>query len=116
MKIVTAYVRSQQAAQVVRALHEAGVHGFTAYAVHGMSSETSTFLHGLHPFEPSNLPESVKIEVICEDEIVVEIVTTIAQVAKTGYPGDGIIAVQHVEKMARIRDLSAPAKERGEGK
>jgi nitrogen regulatory protein PII len=113
MKIVTAYVRMDRAAQVVRALHEAGVRGLTAYGVHGMSGETSTFLHGLRPFDPGNLPETVKVEVICEEGKADSIVTTIAEAARTGYPGDGIIAVQDVEKMARVRDLSAPADEKG---
>lgn len=106
MKIVTAYLRSHRAAHVVRALHESKIRGLTAYMVHGMSGETSTFLHGLHPFEPANLPEAVKIEVICEDENADGIVTTIAEAAKTGYPGDGIIAVQDVQRMERIRDIS----------
>lgn len=113
MKIVTAYVRTNRAAHVVRALHEAKVRGLTAYVVHGMSGETSTFLHGRQPFEPSNLPESVKIEIICEDEMVNKIVTTIARTAKTGYPGDGIIAVGDVEKMLRIRDIIKEASVNG---
>jgi nitrogen regulatory protein P-II 1 len=113
MKFVTAYVRSQRSGSVARALHEAGVRGLTAYVVQGMSGETTTFLRGLDPFEPSSLPDSVKVELICDETLVDEIVTVIAQASKTGYPGDGIIAVQDVEKMARIQDLSAPAKERG---
>jgi len=107
MKLITAYVRTQRAAQVVRALYDAGVRGLTACMVHGMSGETSIFLHGLYPFEPANLSESVKIEVICEDELVDGIVTAVAQAARTGYPGDGIIAVQEVQSMVRIRDISA---------
>ncbi len=106
MKIVKAYVRINRAAQVVQALQTAKAPGLTAYVVHGVSSETSPVFHGRHPFDPSNLPESVKIEVICEDELVDRIVTTIAGAAKTGYPGDGIITVEHVEKLIRIRDVT----------
>ena len=105
MKIVKAYVRINRAAHVVQALQKAGVPGLTAYVVRGLSGETSPSYHGLHPFEPSNLPESVKIEVICEEGLVDGIVTTIAQASKTGYPGDGIITVEDVEKMVRIRDI-----------
>jgi nitrogen regulatory protein P-II 1 len=106
MKLVTAYVRTNRAAHVVRALHEARVHGFTVYFVHGMSGEAETLLYGPRPFEPSNLPDSVKIEVICEEALVDGIVTTVAQAAKTGNPGDGIIAVGDVQKLLRIRDIA----------
>lgn len=116
MKLLAAYVRPHRAAEVVRALHAAGFHGLTAYVVHGMSGETATALHGIQPFEPANLPETAKIEVVCEDEAAGDILRMIADAAATGFPGDGIITVQDVEKMARIRDLSVPAKEKGGGK
>jgi len=106
MKIVKAYVRVNRAAQVVQALQKAKVPGLTAYAVHGISGETQPFFHGLHPFEPSNLPQSVKIEVICEDGLVDGMMKTIAEAAKTGYPGDGIITVDEVERLVRIRDVT----------
>jgi len=105
MKLLAAYVRPERAADVVRALYTAGVHGLTAYGVHGMSGEASTALHGIQPFEPANLPETVKIEVICEDDATDAVLRTIAEAAKTGYPGDGLIMVQNVEKMRRIREL-----------
>ncbi len=106
MKLVIAYVRTSRAAHVVRALHEANVRGLTAYVVHGMSGETATFLHGLHPFDPANLPETVKVEVICEDDLADKVVATVAEAAKTGYPGDGIITVGDVQKMVRIKEIS----------
>jgi len=105
VKIVKAYVRVSRAAQVVQAPHKAGVPGLTAYTVHGTSAETPPFYHGLHPFDPSNLPETVKVEVICEEDRVDHVVTTIAHAAKTGYAGDGMITVEDVEKMVRIRDV-----------
>lgn len=105
VKIVKAYVRVNCAGHVIQALQRAGVPGLTAYVVHGISGETQPSYHGLHPFEPSNLPESVKIEVICEEGLVDGIIGTLAAAAKTGYPGDGIITVEDVEKMMRIRDV-----------
>jgi len=105
VKIVKAYIRVSRAAQVVQSLHKAGIPGLTAYIVHGTSAETPPSFHGLHPFDPSNLPESAKIEVICEEGQVDGIMATIAEAAKTGYPGDGIITVEDVEKFVRIRGL-----------
>lgn len=105
MKIVTAYVRTQCGPQLMRALHEAGVSGLTAYGVRGMSGETATFLYSKRPFELGHLPESLKIEVICEDNSVDKIIALIAQQARTGSPGDGIVALQDVERVLRIRDI-----------
>lgn len=105
MKIVTAYVRTERAAQLMRELYHAGVGGLSAYIVRGMSGETSNFLYSKHPFEPSHLPETLKVEVICEEESVDKIVGLIVREAKTGAPGDGIIAIQAVEQVRRIRDM-----------
>ena len=105
MKLIIAYIRTQYAARVVRELHEAGVGGLTAYVVRGMSGETSTFLYSKRPFEINHLPESVKLEVICADESIEKIVKLVGRAARTGDPGDGIIAVQDLERILRIRDI-----------
>lgn len=105
MKLVIAYIRTEYAARVVRELHKAGVGGLTAYVVRGMSGETSTFLYSKRPFEINHLPESVKLEVICAEESIEKIVKLVARAARTGDPGDGIIAVQDVERILRIRDI-----------
>ena len=105
MKLVIAYIRIKFAADVMRKLHEAGVGGLTAYVVRGMSGETSTFLYSKRPFEINHLPESLKLEVVCAEESVDKIVKLLAQAARTGDPGDGIVAVQDVERVVRIRDV-----------
>jgi len=102
--MIAAYVRVGRAPGLIRHLYNAGVGGLTAYFVRGISGEASTFLYSKRPFEVNHLPESLKIEVICEEGSVDEIVALIAQGAKTGSPGDGIIAIQDVERVVRIRD------------
>jgi nitrogen regulatory protein P-II 1 len=92
----------------MRALHEAGVGGLTAYVVRGMSGETSTFLYSKRPYELSHLPESLKVEVICDDDALDKIIALIGQQARTGSPGDGLIAIQDVERTLRIRDIAYP--------
>ncbi len=89
----------------MRELHKAGVGGLSAYPVRGMSGETATFFYSKRPFEVNHLPESLKLEVVCSEESVDEIVKLVAQVARTGDPGDGIIAIQDVERVLRIRDV-----------
>jgi nitrogen regulatory protein P-II 1 len=105
MKLITAYVRTERGAQLMRALRDAGISGVSAYIVHGLSGETSTFLYSKRPFEPTRLPESLKLEVICDDVSVEKIVELIAREAKTGAPGDGLLAIQAVEQVHRVRDL-----------
>lgn len=105
MKLIIAYIRMDCGVNVMRELHNAGVGGITAYAVRGMSGESSTFLYSKHPFEINHLPESLKLEVVCSEESIDKIVKLIAQAARTGDPGDGIIAVQDVERVVRIRDV-----------
>lgn len=105
MKMITAYVRTERAAQLMRELHEAGIGGLTAYLVRGMSGESATFLYSKRPFELSHLPESVKVEVICAAGSVDKVVALIAQAAKTGAAGDGIIAIQSVEQVMKIRHM-----------
>jgi nitrogen regulatory protein PII len=43
--------------------------------------------------------------VVCSDDRIDQIVSLIARAARTGNRGDGIIAVQDVEKVLRIRDV-----------
>ena len=89
----------------MRELYQAGMGGITAYAVHGIRGETSTFLHSMRPFEVNHLPESIKLEVVCSEESIDKIIKLIAWAARTGAPGDGIIAVQDVERVVKIRNV-----------
>ncbi|HVO92030.1 MAG TPA: P-II family nitrogen regulator [Terriglobales bacterium] len=103
--MIIAYVRMERAEQVMRELHDAGAGGLSAYVVRGMSGEASTFLYSKRPFEPSHLPETLKIEVICDETSVDRIVELIARQAKTGAPGDGLIAIQTIDLVRKIREM-----------
>ena len=101
MKIVTAYVRTERAAQLNHELYSCWRGRFKHYIVRGMSGETSDFFYFKHPdSEPVHLPETLKVEVICEEESVDKIVGLIVREAKTGTPGDGIIAIQAVKRVS----------------
>jgi nitrogen regulatory protein P-II 1 len=90
-------------------LYEAGVGGITCYMVHGIRSEKPTFLYSTRPFEVHHLPAALKLEMICSEDSADDIVSLIARTAQTGNRGDGIIAVQDVEKLQRTRDIEAPS-------
>lgn len=112
MKMVIAYIRTECAALVMRQLYEAGIGGLTCYMVHGMRSEKPTFLYSTRPFEVHHLPTSLKLEVICADERADEVIGLLARSARSGDRGDGIVAVQDIEKVMKIRDLEPPAGDR----
>lgn len=105
MKLITAYIRTDYASDVIRELYKAGVGGLTAYAVHGMSGEKPPSLYSKRPFEINHLAASLKLEVVCSEDSEDRIVKVIARAARKGEPGDGIIVVQDVERLVRIRDV-----------
>lgn len=107
MKLLTAYIRMERAADVMRALHKAAISGITAYPVHGISGEAATFLHSNRPFEVRHLPEAIKLEVVCAEESLDAIIELLAGAARTGRPGDGLITVHELDRVMRIRELAS---------
>lgn len=106
MKLLTAYIRVERAADVMRALYKAETGGVTAYEVHGISGETATFFHSKRPFEVRHLPDSIKLEVVCSEESLDTIISLVGGAARTGKAGDGIITVVGLERVMRIRELA----------
>jgi nitrogen regulatory protein PII len=104
VKIVTGYVRVNRAAHVLRALQKATVPGLTAYAVCGTKAANPPSSHELHPLKQTNVPESVKIEVICDDGFSDRIVRCIAQAVKTDCPDDIAVGVEAF-KIPHIRNV-----------
>lgn len=45
----------------------------------------------------------VKIELICTDQCVQRVIETIMKNARTGYKGDGLIAISPIEEVISIR-------------
>ena len=108
MKLVIAHIRTECAAHVMRDLYEAGVGGITCYMVHGIRSEKPMFLCSARPFEVHHLPTALKLEMICSEDSVDDIVSLIADRAdgksrRWHYRGAGCRKVQ------RIRDIEAPS-------
>ena len=91
MKLVIAIVKPFKLDEVKEALREAGVNGLTTTEVEGGAEYQVDFV------------PKVKIEVVCDDEQVTQIVDAIAKAARTGKIGDGKIWVVPVEQVVRIR-------------
>jgi nitrogen regulatory protein PII len=67
---------------VMRELYEAGVGGITCYMVHGMRSEKPTFLYSTRPFEVHHLPAALKLEVVCSEDRIDQVVRLLARTAR----------------------------------
>ena len=104
MKEIKAYIKPHKLSGVTLALHH--VEGLTGMSV----SEVKGFGRGREKDAPHSVQEElidyiphVKIEIVCHDELVEEIIETIRGAAHTGLRGDGkIYVLSHVEKAVRI--------------
>jgi len=103
MKLVIAYVNPFKLDDVRDALKEAGVGGLSASNIQGFGRQgghTETYRGA--EYEVQFVPK-VRIEVIVDDGLVADVISTIEQTARTGETGDGKIAILPVEEVVRIR-------------
>jgi nitrogen regulatory protein P-II 1 len=103
MKEVKAYIKPHKLSQVTLALHK--VEGLTGMSV----SNVRGFGRGKARNVPERITEDlvdfvpqVKIEIVCRDELVDEVVSTIEHAARTGLRGDGKIYVSDMIAAVRI--------------
>ncbi len=98
MKEVKAYIKSHKLEDVTHALRQLeGLTGMSAVGVTGFGRSGDA-----SPDQLELLEKHVKVEVVCRDELVEEVVSLIQKVAHTGLRGDGKIYVSHVSRALRI--------------
>jgi nitrogen regulatory protein PII len=103
VKLVVAIVKPFKLDEVKEALREAGVSGLTTTEVEGFGRQRGhTEVYRGAEYQVDFVPK-VKIEVVCDDEQVTQIVDAIAKAARTGKIGDGKIWVVPAEQVVRIR-------------
>lgn len=103
MKLVVAIVKPFKLDEVKEALREAGVNGLTTTEVEGFGRQRGhTEVYRGAEYQVDFVPK-VKIEIVCDDERVTQIVDAIAKAARTGKIGDGKIWVVPAEQVVRIR-------------
>ena len=103
MKKVEAIIKPFKLDDVREALGEAGVQGMTVTEVKGFGRQKGhSELYRGAEYVVDFLPK-VKIEVVCTDEEVRQVVDTIENAASTGRIGDGKIFVFDVAEVIRIR-------------
>jgi len=105
MREIKAYIKPHKLSDVTLALHQ--VKGLTGVSIvdvkgFGRSSEPAEESVRAKTEVIGDFVSHVKIEIMCPDEIVEEIVMTIQKTAHTGLRGDGKIYVSEIKTAVRI--------------
>jgi nitrogen regulatory protein P-II 1 len=103
MKKVEAVIRHFKLEDVKNALAEQGIQGMTAVEVRGFGrqkghSETYRGTEYAVDFVPK-----VKLEIVCSDDDLQQVIDTILKTAQTGQIGDGKVFVSDLADAIRIR-------------
>ena len=103
MKKVEAIIRPLKLEDVKVALVEAGIIGMTVSEVRGFGRQKGQVERYRGSEFTVEFLQKLKIEVVVESNRVDEVVTAIADAARTGEIGDGKIFISSVESVVRIR-------------
>lgn len=99
VRVIVAIIRRDKLEQVEKKLEEIGVERISVSKVKGYGE--------YHDFFARNwMVEEVRVEIFTRKDEVESIAEAIMDVAHTGLPGDGIVAVIPVEKLYLIRTRS----------
>jgi nitrogen regulatory protein P-II 1 len=103
MKKVEAIIRHFKLEDVKNALTERGVHGMTICEVRGFGRQKGhTEMYRGTEYAVDFVPK-VKIDVVCADANLAQVIDTIMRAAQTGQIGDGKIFVYDIDHAVRIR-------------
>lgn len=103
MKLVTAVVKPFKLEEVKEALRPAGIQGMTVVESRGFGRQRGhTEVYRGAEYQVDFVPK-VRLEVLCDDAQVEQVVNAIMNSARTGSIGDGKIWVTPVENVWRIR-------------
>ena len=104
MKEVRAYIKPHKRSVVVDAINRIeGVTGLSVLHSHGRGrSHVGGDSEAVASSEFGTLEPHDRIEVVCRNEIVLDVVSAIEQAARTGLRGDGKIYVAPIEEAIRI--------------
>ena len=103
MRKVEAIIKPFKLDEVKEALNEIGIQGITVSEVKGFGRQKGhTELYRGAEYVVDFIPK-IKMEIIVADDLVAQVVDTIAESAKTGRIGDGKIFVTPIDEVLRIR-------------
>lgn len=103
MKKIEAIIKPFKLEDVKEALKEVGVQGLTVTEVKGFGRQKGhTELYRGAEYVIDFLPK-IKLDIVVPDDLVVKVVDSITESAKTGKIGDGKIFIFPMEEVIRIR-------------
>ena len=103
MKKIEAIIKPFKLEDVKEALKDIGVQGLTVTEVKGFGRQKGhTELYRGAEYVIDFLPK-IKLEIAVSEDMVVKVVDTITESAKTGKIGDGKIFILPLEEVVRIR-------------
>ena len=103
MKKIEAIIKPFKLEEVKDALGEIGIEGMTVTEVKGFGRQKGhTEIYRGSEYTVDFLPK-IKIEVVLDDDLIENAVSTIVRAAKTGKIGDGKVFVSRVDEAVRIR-------------
>lgn len=100
---VEALIRPQKLEDVKVALNAIGIKGMTVTEVRGAGKQKGFTQHYRGAEYTVNLLQKIKIEIVVPDGEATQVVTAIADAARTGEIGDGKIFLFPVAEAIRIR-------------
>lgn len=102
MKKVELVIRPSKLEEVKTALDKINVRGMTVYDVKGRGLQRDQKQYYRGQEHSVDLFPKVKLEIVCQDESVEDIISTVLNICKTGKIGDGKVFVYPVERIIRI--------------
>jgi nitrogen regulatory protein P-II 1 len=103
MKLVIAYFRPEQLNSVKQALYANNIHGMSVTNIAGSGRQKGYTEQYRGVIIEVNLLKKVRLEVAVADEKMDLVMNAIAEGAKTGKEGDGMIFVMDIANARRIR-------------
>jgi nitrogen regulatory protein P-II 1 len=102
LKKIEAIIRPGKLEEVKTQLDKIGIRGMTVYDVKGRGLQGTEKQYYRGQQHEVDLFPKVKLEIVCHDESVENIISVILSTCKTGKIGDGKIFVYPVERVIRI--------------
>jgi len=103
MKEIKAYIKTHKLSEVTLALyHVEELTGMSVVEVRGFGRSRAQKAFKGMDCDPNDYEPYTKVEIVCHDGLVDEIVSIIKKTAYTGLKGDGKIYISVVENAVRI--------------